>query len=114
MLPNSLHTNKNPCGQNRMVSGSQGSFSDKSNQDMLFGPLAFEYFFLCQNALSPFLVLSWFHKLLHSPQEPSSYIVSSIKTFLIPLDRGKHPFSVFPWSLCSVGAEAKIYLLLLS
>lgn len=78
---------------------------------MLAGPLAFEYFFLCRNALSPVLLFSLSGK-LYSLEEPSSYMVSSIKAFSSPVERDRHPLSVLPWFLCSVAFEAKIYFLL--
>ena len=112
MLHNSLHGNKNLCGQNRIVFGSQGNSSDRPSQAVLSGPLAFGYFFLCQKALSTVLAFSLSVKFLHSFEEPSSYIVSSIKAFLSPVERDRHPLSVLPWSLCSLAVEAKIYFLL--
>lgn len=112
MLHNSLHRNKNLCGQDSQFLDHR-KFSDKPSQAMMAGPLALEYFFLCWNALSPVLLFSLSGK-LHSLEEPSSYMVSSIKAFSSPVGRDRHSLYVLPWSLCSVAFEVKIYFLLFS
>lgn len=69
-------------------------------------------FFFVRMPFLPVLPFSLSGKLLHSLEEPSAYIVSSIETLSSPLERDRHLSSVLPWSLCLVAAEAKIYFLL--